>query len=87
MNEYDDKVLKCFLEKQEQLFPERVADTKEEAEEFLEDCMAVVVNSIKEVWEYFDEEGVDLEGMGEKDILQAEEVFEIGDGRFLIVEG
>ncbi|MBQ7067399.1 MAG: glyoxalase [Lachnospiraceae bacterium] len=86
MNEYDDKVLKCFLEKQEQLFPERVAETNEEAAEFLEDCMAIVVNSLKEVWEYFDEEGVDLEGMGEKDILQAEEVFEVGDGRFLIVE-
>lgn len=86
MNEYDNKVLECFLNKQEQLFPERVAETKEEAAEFLEDCMAIVVNSLKEVWEYFDEEGVDLEGMGEKDILQAEEVFEVGDGRFLIVE-
>lgn len=87
MNQYDNKVLECFLEKQEQLFPERVAQTKDEAENFLEECMAVVVNSLKEVWEYFDEEGVDLEGMGEKDILEAEEVFEVGDGRFLIVEG
>lgn len=87
MNEYDNKVLECFLNNQEQLFPERVAQTKEEAKEFLEDCMAVVVNSLKEVWEYFDEEGVDLEGMNQKDILQAEEVFEVGDGRFLIVEG
>ncbi|MBD5465287.1 MAG: glyoxalase [Lachnospiraceae bacterium] len=87
MKVYDDKVLQCFLEKQEQLFPERVAETKEEAEEFLEECMAVVVSSVKEVWEYFDEEGVDLDGMEEKDILEAEEVFEVGDGRFLIVEG
>ncbi|MBD5545115.1 MAG: glyoxalase [Lachnospiraceae bacterium] len=87
MKEYDDKVLQCFLEKQEQLFPERVAETKEEAEEFLEECMAVVADSVKEVWAYFDEEGVDLDGMGEKDILEAEEVFDVGDGRFLIVEG
>lgn len=87
MKVYDNKVLQCFLEKQEQLFPERVAETKEEAEEFLEECMAVVVSSVKEVWEYFDEEGVDLDGMEEKDILEAEEVFEVGDGRFLIVEG
>lgn len=87
MKVYDDKVLQCFLEKQEQLFPERVAETKEEAEEFLEECMAVVVSSVKEVWEYFDEEGVDLDGMEEKDILEAEEVFDVGDGRFLIVEG
>lgn len=86
MNVYDDKVLECFLKKQEQLLPERVAETKEEAMDFLEDCMAVVADSLKEVWEYFDEEGVDLDGMSEQDILQAEEVFEIGDGRFLIVE-
>ena len=39
MGEYDDKVLSCFLEKQGQLFPENVADTMEEAEAFLEDCM------------------------------------------------
>lgn len=87
MKEYDEKVLQCFLEKQQQLFPERVAETEEEAEEFLEDCMAVVAGSMKEVWEYFEEEGVDLDGMGEKDILEAEEVFDVGDGRFLIVEG
>ncbi len=87
MKEYDEKVLQCFLEKQQQLFPERVAETEEEAEEFLEDCMAVVAGSMKEVWEYFEEEDVDLEGMGEKDILEAEEVFQVGDGRFLIVEG
>lgn len=87
MKEYDDKVLQCFLEKQQQLFPERVAETMEEAEEFLEECMAVVAGSLKDVWEYFDEEGIDLEGMEEKDILEAEEVFDVGDGRFLIVEG
>lgn len=86
MQEYDDAVLTCFLEKQLQLFPEKVAETKEEAEAFLEECMAVVAGSLKEVWEYLDEEGVDLEGMGEQDILEAEEVFEVGDGRFLIVE-
>ena len=87
MNEYDEKVIQCFLEKQEQLFMKRVVETKEEAKEFLEDCMAVVVNSIEEVWEYFDEEGMDLEGMDEQEILEAEEVFKLGDGRFLIVVG
>lgn len=86
MQEFDDVVLQCFLEKQLQLFPEKVAETKEEAEEFLEDCMAIVVNSLKEVWEYFDEEGVDLEDMKPDEILEAEEVFEVGDGRYLIVE-
>ena len=48
--------------------------------------MAVVVNSKKEVWEYFDEECIDMEGADEDEILEAEEVFDIGDGRYLIVE-
>lgn len=84
---FDDAVLKCFLEKQGQLFPENVAETPEEAADFLEECMAVVVNSVKAVWEYFDEAGVDMEGADEEGILDADEVFDIGDGRYLIVEG
>lgn len=87
MHEYDDAVLACFLKNQKQLFPEDVAETLEEAEAFLEDCMAVVVNSVQEVWDYFDEEGVDMEGADEEEILGADEVFDIGDGRYLIVEG
>lgn len=83
---FDDAVLQCFLKKQSQLFPENVAETLEEADNFLEECMAVVVNSVKEVWEYFDEQGVDMEGAGEEEILEADEVFDIGDGRYLIVE-
>lgn len=83
---FDDKVLECFLEKQEQLFPEKVADTKEEAADFLEECMAVVVSSLKEVWDYFDDSGVDISEMKKEDILEASEVFEVGDGRFLIVD-
>lgn len=86
MNEYDDAVLTCFLEKQLQLFPEKVVESIGEAEAFLEECMAVVVNSVEEVWEYFDEEGVDLTEQNKEEILTASEVFEIGDGRYLIVE-
>ncbi len=84
--EYDKVVLQAFLEKQLQLFPEKVAETEEEAADFLDECMAVVVNSVREVWEYFDEAGLDVEEYDEKTILEAEEVFEIGDGRFLILE-
>ena len=84
---FDEKVLQCFLDNQSQLYPEPVAETPEEAEAFLEDCMAVVVDSVREVWEFFDEEGVVLEGVDEDSILESEEVFEIGDGRYLIVEG
>lgn len=86
MQEYDEAVLKCFLENQLQLFPERIAESIDEAEAFLEECMAVVVNSVDEVWEYFDEEGIDLEGQDKEEIVTASEVFEVGDGRYLIVE-
>ena len=87
MHEFDDVVLQCFLDNQEQLFPEPGADSLEEAEAFLEECMAIVVNSAKEVWEYFDEQGIDMEGADEEEILSADEIFDIGDGRYLIVEG
>ncbi len=87
MHEYDDEVLNVFLKYQSKLFDENVADNLEEAEAFLEDCLAVVVDSLQEVWEYFDESGVDLEGMKLEDIEEASEVFKIPDGRYLIVEG
>ena len=86
MREYDDEVLECFLENQLQLFPEKVAETLEEAEDFLEEYMAVVVGSAEEVAEYFEEEGIDFEGASDEEILSADEVFDIGDGRYLIVE-
>ena len=38
--QYDETCLEYFLAHQEQLLPEPVAETMEEAEEFLEDCMA-----------------------------------------------
>lgn len=84
---FDEKVLQCFLENQSQLYPEPVAETPEEAEAFLEDCMAVVVESVREVWDFFEAEGIDIGEADEESILEADEVFEIGDGRFLIVEG
>lgn len=87
MHEYDDDVLECFLENQLQLFPKKVAENLEEAEDFLEECMAVVVDSVEEVIAYFEEEGIDIEGAMDDEILDADEVFDVGDGRYLIVEG
>lgn len=87
MREFDDEVLECFLDNQLQLFPEKVAETMDEAEDFLEECMAVVVDSVDEVLEYFEEEGIDVEGAAGEEILKANEVFDVGDGRYLIVEG
>lgn len=88
MHEFDEAVLQCFLNDQSQLFPEGdVVSNLEDAEAFLEECLAVVVNSVDEVWEYFEEEGIDVEQAKGDAILEADEVFDIGDGRYLIVEG
>ena len=87
MYEYDEEVLNTFLEKQTQLFSEEVADSLETAEEFLEDCMAVVCKNLKEVRDYFDEAGTDIAGMSDDELLEQGEVFSLPSGRFLIVEG
>ena len=79
--------MKIFLKKQLQLFDEPVAENMEEAEAFLEDCMAVVVDSLKEVREYFDENGTDISYMSDDDLEEASEVFTLPSGRYLVVEG
>ena len=77
----------------EDLYPEPgtadepVAETLEEAEAFLEDCMASIVDSIEEVKEFLDQEGMDISGMSDEEIEEASEVFALPDGRYLIVEG
>ena len=87
MYEYDEECLKVFLNNQGQLFDEPVAETPEEAEAFLEDCMAVIVDSIREVREYFDESGADVDGMSDEDLEEASEVFVLPNGQYLVVEG
>lgn len=47
--------------------------------------MAVVVDSVDDVLEYFEEAGVDVEDP--ERVLEEAEVFDVGDGRYLIVEG
>ena len=87
MYEYDEECLKTFLERQSQLFDEPVAETLEEAEAFLEDCMAVVADSLEDVCRFFEEEGMDTEGMSPEEVEEASEVFPLSDGRYLSVEG
>ena len=87
MYEYDEECLKTFLKNQSQLFDEPVAESIEEAEAFLEDCMAAVVDNIDEVRDFLDGEGLDVDGMSAEDLEEASEVFALPDGRYLIVEG
>ena len=71
MNEYDEECLQVFLEKQLQLFH----------------CMAVICKDLKDVKDYFDEEGVDISGLSLDNLEELEEVFALPSGRYLIVEG
>ena len=87
MSDYSEICLKTFLKDQGKLFDEPVAENLEEAEAFLEDCMAVVADSLEEVRKYFEEEGVDVDGMTPEDLEEASEVFPLPDGKYLIVEG
>lgn len=87
MYEYDEECLKTFLKNQLQLFDEPVAESIEEAEAFLEDCMAAVVDNIDEVRDFLDGEGLDVDGMSSEELEEASEVFALPDGRYLIVEG
>lgn len=87
MYAYDEECLEVFLKKQSQLFDEPVAESLEEAEAFLEDCMAVVVDSLEEVREYFEENGSDISDMSDEELEEASEVFALPSGEYLIVEG
>ena len=84
---FTEECINTFLENQEQLFPQAVAESYEAAEPFLEDCMAQVVDSIEEVREYLEEAGADVEGMSDEELEDASEVFALPDGKYLIVEG
>ena len=84
---FTEECINTFLENQEQLFPQAVAESYEAAEAFLEDCMAQVVDSIEEVREYLEEAGADVEGMSDEELEDASELFALPDGKYLIVEG
>ena len=72
---YSEEAVEVFLKDQSRLYDEPVAETPEEALEFLEDCMAVEVENIK-----------DVSGMTDEDLEEACEVFTLPSGGYLIVE-
>lgn len=86
MDGYDNICIETFLKDQLQLFPEKVAGTPEEAQEFLEMCMAAVCKNKKEVRAYFDECGADIAGLSDEELVREQEVFALPDGRYLVVE-
>lgn len=48
--------------------------------------MAVVCKNLKEVKAYLDENGADVSGMSMEEIEEAQEVFALPDGKYLVVE-
>ena len=82
-----EECARVFLRDQGKLFDEPVAEDFEEAEEFLEDCMAVVLDSLKDVKKYLDGMGADVEGISLKELEEESEVFKLPDGKYMIVEG
>ena len=87
MGDYSKESIKVFLEHQTQLFGEVVANTVREARDWLTENMAVEVDNLEEVKKYFEQNGSDISGMSDEEILSQSEVFALPSGRFLIVEG
>lgn len=86
MEQYLEECAEVFLKDQGKLFDEPVAETIEEAKEFLEDCFAHVFENISEVRAYLDEEGMDVSGVSDEELADELEVFAISDGRYFVVE-
>ena len=87
MDKHIDECAKVFLRDQKQLFDEPVAYDLEEANEFLEDCMAVYCKDIKELREVMDDEGMDVSDLSNDELLEQLEVFRLDNGGYFFVEG
>lgn len=86
MKGYERECAAVFLREQKKLLGKAIVESEEEALEFLEDCFAVVLDSAEEIREYWEENGMDAEGMPDDEILTAQEVFELPNGKYLVVE-
>ncbi len=87
MAEYSKECLKVFLDGQDRLFDEPVAETLEEAQEFLDEVMAEVVENTDELRDYLEEIGMDTYGMDDEELEEQAEVFALPSGGFLVVQG
>lgn len=87
MDGHETECAEVFLKEQEKLLGERVFETVEEALDFLEDCFAAVLDSPEDIRAYFDENGMDVQGMSDDELLESAEVFELPCGKYMVVEG
>lgn len=86
MEGYELECAEVFLKEQEKLLGEQVFETVEEVMDFFEDCFATVLDSVEDIREYLDENGMDVQGMSDEEILDSAEVFELPSGKYLVVE-
>ena len=87
MFNYDDECLKAFMDNQEKLIGRKEFTTKEEADEFLTDVMAVKLDTIEDVREYLIDAGMDAYGLSDEELCLEAEVFKLKSGKYLVVEG
>lgn len=87
MGEYTEECINTFLMNQGKLFDAPVAENYDEAEAFLEDCLAVVADNLDDVRAYMEEEGMDVEEMSDAELEEQSEVFALPGGQYLIVMG
>ena len=74
MEQYLDECAEVFLKEQGKLFDEPVVGDVEEAKAFLCDCFVQVFENIKEVREYLEEEGMDVDGVSDEELAEELEV-------------
>ena len=86
MSLYTKECGEVFLRDQLKLFEKPVAETVEEALEFLEDNFAVILDSVQGVREYLEDSGMDAGTMSDEEIKEALEVFPLKNGKYLVVE-
>lgn len=86
MQQITKETAQFFLDNQNRLYDMPVAENIDEAMEFLEDCMAMVFEDLKELKAYWKEEGVDMMELTDQEILESLEVFKMPDDRILLVE-
>lgn len=84
--ELDQMCAETFLKWQGKLLKRPVAETVEEAMEFLEECMAQVFASPAEIRDYWEQMGMDVADLSDEEIVTSLEVFPLPDGRYLVVE-
>ena len=87
MGAWSKEAVETFLDQQEQLFDEPVAENEEEAEDFLTECFAVEADTLEDVREFLDQEGLDVEELSDEELEEQSEVFALPSGRYLIVIG